>query len=182
MNGVFPDEQPSRPDRHHHRVGDGAGAMRHAALDYPESPNTHRRTTLKNGLILAGVGMIVCVVVGRLFAPPVKTMSAPTIEQLKPLAELMTHRVVVTDALTVSLSGYTGDLRAAVIVRGDAIITVDLTEARIEDVDQQARTAVIVLPPPKVVSARVDHDHTYVFSIESSGLWGCCRPMMAGPS
>ncbi len=51
------------------------------------------------------------------------------------------------------------------------MLTVDLTRACIEQVDHDARTAVIVLPPPQVTSARVDHDHTRIFGVESTGLW-----------
>ena len=126
---------------------------------------------MKRLLFVVVVCSLVWMLASRLLAPPSGITSAPTVEQLKPLAALMTHRVVVVDALTVTIAGYTGDLRAAVIVRGDAMVTVDLTQARIEAIDHEARTAVIVLPPPHVVSARVDHEHTSVFSIESSGLW-----------
>ncbi len=124
-------------------------------------------------LIILLVGLLAWVLVGRLLSPspPPGTRSAPTIEQLKPLAELMTHRVVVVDALTVAIAGYTGDMKAAVVVRGDALITVDLTQARLDILDRDAGIAVIILPSPHVVSARVDHEQTKLFSIESSGLW-----------
>ncbi len=124
-------------------------------------------------LIILLVGLVAWVLVSRLLSPspPTGTRSAPTIEQLKPLAELMTHRVVVVDALTVAIAGYTGDMKAAVVVRGDALITVDLTQARLDILDRDAGIAVIILPSPHVVSARVDHEQTKLVSIESSGLW-----------
>ena len=109
--------------------------------------------------------------VERLSAPAPAISSAPTVEQLKPLAALLTHRVVVTDALTVNLDGRTGGLRAAVIIRGDAALTIDLTEARMENVDHAMRTVTVILPPPSVMAARVDHAHSHIFSIESKGLW-----------
>lgn len=122
-------------------------------------------------MLLIAASLLAWMLAGRLFAPPSGITSAPSVEQLKPLAALMTHRVVVVDALTVTIAGYVGDLRAAVIVRGDAMLTVDLAQAVIQDIDHEARTAVIVLPSPHVLSARVDHDHTRIFSIEASGLW-----------
>lgn len=70
-----------------------------------------------------------------------------------------------------NISGYLGGLQAAVIVRGDAVLTVDLNKATFEELDHQARTAVILLPLPHVESARVDHEHTRIFSIYSTGLW-----------
>lgn len=83
----------------------------------------------------------------------------------------MTSRVVVTDVVMTSITGMTGELRAAVIVRGDALITVDLSKARIEVFNHDAREAKIILPPPQVISARVDHEQTRIFSIQATGLW-----------
>ena len=83
----------------------------------------------------------------------------------------MTSRVVVTDVVMTLISGVTGELRAAVIVRGDALITVDLSKASIEVIDHDTRTAKILLPPPQVTSARVDHEQTRIFSIQATGLW-----------
>ena len=48
---------------------------------------------------------------------------------------------------------------------------VDLSKARIELVGVEARTATIVLPPPHVVSARVDHTRSRIFDVQASGLW-----------
>lgn len=83
----------------------------------------------------------------------------------------MTSRVVVTDVVVTSITGLTGELRAAVVVRGDALITVDLSTASIEVIDQDTRTAKIILPSPQVISARVDHEQTRIFSIQATGLW-----------
>lgn len=104
-------------------------------------------------------------------ATPIETTSAPSVEQLQALTSLVTTNVHVTDALTVNLTGRTGQLRAAVIVRGNAMISIDLTQARIEQIDQVGRTATIVLPTPHVVHARLDHNRTRIFSIEATGLW-----------
>ena len=136
---------------------------------------------MRNMLIAVVVGLLAWIIAGRLLTSNPSATSAPTIEQLKPLAELLTHRIVVTDALTVTLAGYTGDLRVAVIVRGDAILSVDLTQARIEQIDHDAKTAVVVLPPPHVVMARLDHRHTNIFAIEASGLWALV-PADIGPA
>ena len=123
-------------------------------------------------LFIALIGLATWTLSDRNVAPPPSVVSsAPSVEQLKPLAALLTNRVVVVDAVTISIAGYLGDLRAAVVVRGDAMITVDLTQARIEEVNHDARRAVIVLPSPHVESARVDHEGTRIVSVESSGLW-----------
>ena len=126
---------------------------------------------MKRIFMFIAVCVIVFVLAGRLFAPPAGVTSAPSVEQLKPLAGLLTHRAVVVDVVTVGIAGYTGGLKASVIVRGDALLSVDLTRATIGDVDHEARTLVLMLPLPQVVSARLDHEGTRIVAIESSGLW-----------
>ncbi len=104
-------------------------------------------------------------------AAPVEITSAPSVEHIQHLASLVTANVHVTDALMIKMTGRTGQLRAAVIVHGDAMISIDLTQARIEQIDHQAKTATITLPQPHVAHARLDHDRTRIFSIEATGLW-----------
>ncbi len=141
-----------------HTYGDGSGRF--------------WRTSFKSRcLFVLAIGLLVSVLAGRLLGPPSGVTSAPSVEQLRPLAALMTHRVIVVDAVTSVISGHTGEVRAAVVLRGDAILSVDLMQARIEEGDPNERTAVIVLPPPHVLSARVDHEATRIFNVEASGLW-----------
>ncbi|MGJ8657145.1 MAG: DUF4230 domain-containing protein [Akkermansiaceae bacterium] len=81
---------------------------------------------------------------------------APTVEEIETLSELVTNRVYVSDILKGSNKDYEG-LWA---INGDALITIDLSQATISDKDEEAKTASITLPMPKVVSARVDHERT----------------------
>lgn len=168
-----------------------AGTLRHERCDSAfteQSKPTAERTTVvhaertdkfsagagivKTTFFLVAIGLLALMLAGRLRPPPANQVtSSPTIEHLQPLASLVTTEVHVTDALTTSIVGKTGELRTAVIVHGDALISVDLTLARIEQLDEQNRTAVIILPPPHVVHARVDHDRTRIFDIEATGLW-----------
>jgi hypothetical protein len=97
--------------------------------------------------------------------------SGPTIEQVQALSCLVTTRVSVADVLETHLDGYTGGVKAAMLVKGDFLLGVDLSRARFESVDDKARTAVIVLPQPQVTSPRLDHEHTKVFAVLQSGLW-----------
>lgn len=155
---------------HRHPLRPAAGDAAQPIADDSRAAIVGTRS-VKRIMLLVTVGLLAWMLAGRLFAPPSGITSAPSVEQLKPLAALMTHRVVVVDALTVTITGYVGELRAAVIVRGDAMLTVDLAQATIKDIEHEARTVVIVLPPPHVLSARVDHEHTRIFSVEASGLW-----------
>jgi hypothetical protein len=81
---------------------------------------------------------------------------APTVEEIESLSELVTNRVYVADILKGSNKDYEGIWA----INGDALITIDLSQATISDKDEGAKTATITLPLPKVVSARVDHERT----------------------
>ena len=94
-----------------------------------------------------------------------------TVERVQALSVLTTLRVDVADAVVTELRGHAGGTRAALVVRGDYTVGVDLAAARLADVDPQARTAVLVLPPPRVQSVRLDHERTRLLGVWSSGLW-----------
>ena len=94
-----------------------------------------------------------------------------TIEQVRALACLMTNRVEVADVLETELRGRTGSAKVALLVKGDFLLGVDLSSARFESVDQEHRTAVLLLPQPTVTSPRLDQDRTRVFTLTQSGLW-----------
>ena len=81
---------------------------------------------------------------------------APTVEEIESLSELVTNRIYVADILKGSNKDYEG-LWA---INGDALITIDLSQATISDKNEETKTVTITLPLPKVVSARVDHERT----------------------
>jgi hypothetical protein len=87
------------------------------------------------------------------------------------------QKVAIADILT-----YTHDsVSAAWLVRGDGLISVSLRDAVIDHINPEARTASIELPPPKVLSARVDHERTLFWDHKSGFLnrinpWGVQLP------
>jgi len=81
---------------------------------------------------------------------------APTVEEIESLSELVTNRVYVSDILKGSNKDYEGIWA----INGDAMITIDLSKATISNKNEETKTAVITLPMPQVVSARVDHERT----------------------
>lgn len=97
--------------------------------------------------------------------------AGPTIEQVQALSCLVTTRVDVADIVETHLDGYTGGVKAALLIKGDFLLGVDLSQAKFESVDDAARTAVLVLPQPQVDSPRLDHERTKVFAVTESGLW-----------
>jgi hypothetical protein len=78
----------------------------------------------------------------------------PSIAQLERIGELATTRIHVTDILTAEGKG----LRGVWLIGGDALLSCDLSQAKIARVDNTKRTATIRLPPLHVISARLDHE------------------------
>ena len=97
---------------------------------------------------------------------------APTVEEIESLSELVTNRVYVADILKGSNKDYEGIWA----INGDALITIDLSQATISDKDEEAKTATITLPLPKVVSARVDHERT-----KNGGIKGVRFALLRNP-
>ena len=97
--------------------------------------------------------------------------AVPTVEQVRQLSTLVTSRVEVADVQVTRIAGHTGGVRAVLVVRGDLLLGIDLSRARLEAVDPSQKKAVLVLPSPAVTSPRVDHERTRLFGVSESGLW-----------
>jgi hypothetical protein len=89
--------------------------------------------------------------------------SGPTIVQLERLQYLVSTRVHVADVLV----GESRWLEGSWIIQGDGLLAVDMAKAEIKDRNEQAKTAVIVLPQPAVLSGRVNHQKTKEWDIKS---------------
>jgi uncharacterized protein DUF4230 len=95
--------------------------------------------------------------------PPSFNSTGPTIVQLERLQYIVSTRVHVADVLV----GESRWLEGSWIIQGDALLAVDMAKAEIKDRNEQARTAVIVLPQPAVLSSRVNHEKTQQWDIKS---------------
>ncbi|MGB7160774.1 MAG: DUF4230 domain-containing protein [Tepidisphaeraceae bacterium] len=122
-------------------------------------------------LLGAALGWFLASRMARSPAVHLRANPAPTIEQIQSLAMLTTVRVDVADVRLTELSGYTGGVRVAAIIKGDFYLATDLAQARFESVDRDRRTAVLILAAPRVSSPRLDHRRTKLFALHSSGLW-----------
>jgi hypothetical protein len=89
--------------------------------------------------------------------------SGPTIVQLERLQYVVSTRVHVADVLV----GESRWLEGSWIIQGDALLAVDMAKAEIKDRNEQAKTAIIVLPRPGVLSARVNHEKSQQWDIKS---------------
>jgi hypothetical protein len=86
--------------------------------------------------------------------PPVVVHSqGPTIEKLERLSQLVTTRVHVADVLV----GEGANCRGAWLIKGSAIVSVNLGKATIVGKDETTKSATIRLPQPEILQARVDH-------------------------
>jgi hypothetical protein len=95
--------------------------------------------------------------------PPSFSSTGPTMVQLEQLQYLASTRVHVADVLV----GESRWLQGSWIIQGDGLIGVDLSRAEIKDREDKRRTAVIVLPQPTVISARVNHNKSQQWDIKS---------------
>jgi hypothetical protein len=92
--------------------------------------------------------------------------SGPRIDEVREIARLAVLRVQVADVI----EGDTAGARAAVLVKGDADMAVDLERIEIADRDEQSRTATLLIPTPVPERPRVDHDRTRIYELEKTGL------------
>ena len=94
------------------------------------------------------------------------TSSGPRIEDVRKIAKLAVLRVQVANVI----EGQTAGARAAVLVKGDADIAVDLDQVEIVSCDEQAKSATLLIPPPHPDRPRVDHARTRIYQLEKTGL------------
>lgn len=67
-----------------------------------------------------------------------------------------------------------GETRVLLVARGVCLIGTDLQSAIYERMNQKNKTGVLVLPNPKVISARLNHDSktdgSYFYTIDNTGI------------
>ena len=140
-----------------------------------DDPRPRGRTVLPwlvaSLFILATLGLVVALAIlllrrwdfGIGDTRPTLTSTGPTMVQLERLQYLVSTRVHVADVLV----GESRWLQGSWIIQGDALIGVDMSRAEIKGRDEKARTAVIVLPQPAVISPRVNHERSQQWDIKS---------------
>jgi hypothetical protein len=95
--------------------------------------------------------------------PVVVTSQGPTVARLERLARLVASRAQIVDVLV----GETDKCRGVWLIRGDALLAIDLDRAQITEKNEETRKATILLPQPTILQPRVDHEHSRVFEIRS---------------
>lgn len=97
-------------------------------------------------------------------SPPTITSQGPVISDIQALGQLSVIQVAVVDVLQGEGSGHKGFW----IVKGTALISVDLALANLEQVDDVAKHAVISVPVPALLSTQVDHEKTKTFDVRKT--------------
>jgi hypothetical protein len=95
-------------------------------------------------------------------SPVVIHSDGPTIEKLERLSQLVTTRVQVADVLV----GEGNGCRGSWLIKGDALLSVNLGQAKITEKNEETKQATIILPEPTVLQPRVDHSRTRTWSVE----------------
>lgn len=93
-------------------------------------------------------------------------LDTPSVEKIQSLSALVTHKVY----LNLYIEGSNEDYAGIWEVKGDALTSIDLTNIRLTDIDTENKTATLHLPPPQILSPRVDQESTRLVSIKGKGL------------
>jgi hypothetical protein len=91
------------------------------------------------------------------------TDTGPTIIRLEKLSELVTVKVHVADVLVAENTSWAGDIKGAWLIKGDALLSVDMKLAKVLRSDEAAKKLTVQLPQPHVLQARVDHTRTVLY-------------------
>ena len=99
---------------------------------------------------------------GRSLAPRPGT---PVI-QIEKLARLVPLKVTVSDILEARSGGDLLGVKGAWLVKGDALLSVDMSQAQTVSKDAAARKITLLLPKPTVFQPRVDHSKTVTYDVQ----------------
>ncbi len=97
--------------------------------------------------------------------------AGPRVEEVRRIAKLAVLRVQVADVI----EGRNPGAMAAVLVKGDCDIAIDLSGVEVADKNDAARTATLVIPSPRPDRPRVDHDRTRIYELRKTG-WALLNP------
>lgn len=119
-------------------------------------------------LLIAGLGALLwgAFYAGQRLSPPRIHSQGPRIEEVRRIAKLAVLRVQVADVI----EGNTAGATAAVLVKGDADIAVDLDQIQIAAQDDQKRTITLIVPTPRPDRPRIDHSRTKIYELRKTGL------------
>ena len=100
--------------------------------------------------------------------PSIKIKADPIITALERMSEVVSLKIHVSDILECDMKDGTFKYAKGVwIVKGDALVSVDMEKVHYDNIDYTNRVAEITLPPPHVISPRIAHDKTRVYDFKT---------------
>ncbi|MDX1565318.1 MAG: DUF4230 domain-containing protein [Phycisphaeraceae bacterium] len=101
----------------------------------------------------------------------------PRIDEIRQMSDLVVAELKISFIHTEKLESgaliglKVGAVKAKFAVRGDVVVSTDLSKARYLKVHPQQQRAVLELPVPEPKRPRVDHERTQVIGYEREGAW-----------
>ena len=93
--------------------------------------------------------------------------SSPSITEIERLGELTVLKVKVGDVL----EDANQDFKGIWVIRGDALVAVDLQSAELLKADASTKSMVVRLPQPKVIQPRVNFKETKTYDVQKKTWW-----------
>ena len=137
-----------------------------AVFILPNHLPTTMRTTTVLLLVFLTTATSAMFVIPRFLPPTVAPVTihsqGPTIEKLEKLSQLVTTRVQIADVLVAEGNG----CRGSWLIKGDSLLSVNLSQAKVTDKHDDTKQATIILPEPQVLQPRVDHSRTRTWAVD----------------
>ncbi len=126
------------------------------------SPKSVVLATVASGLAIVATFMVGYSFANRAVRGPKLWSTGPTIDHIQSLNQLVSTKVSISDVLTGEGEG----VRGIWLIKGDALIGIDLSDADVQIPDKKERLAILHLRQPTVLSARVDHERTMTWDVQ----------------
>ena len=96
----------------------------------------------------------------------------PVIERIEKVGKLAVLKIYVADIISKNDAGFFSGVDGIWIIKGDALLTVDFAQIQFLERDETAKTVTLRLSGPAVESARVDHDRSGVYQLDTGLFTG----------
>lgn len=140
---------------------------------------------MKRSIVIVVVACLSAVVAWKLKPETVQAATPPALVSVQEMGALVSLKVnyanviefnerVTQDIPWTQWELRFGATRVLLVARGDCLIGTDLKMARYEQLIAAKKTVTLVVPHPKIISARLNHDPkqggSYFYAVSSSGI------------
>ncbi|MDO5654143.1 MAG: DUF4230 domain-containing protein [Brachymonas sp.] len=141
------------------------------------------------GAVIALLALSAWVYRAKFASPPPQQPALVTLEDMGHLVTVKVNYADVvefTESITQNIPWTQWELnlggtKVLLVARGDCMVGTDLREAKYQEINRATQSAVVLLPAPKLVSARVNHETrekggSYFYAITGTGI----EPLLPG--